>query len=29
LGTVSAANAADRPVDGVAEKKGSGYTTIR
>lgn len=28
LGQVPAANAADAPVDGVAEKKGSGYTTI-
>jgi len=29
LGQVPAQNAADKPVDGVAEKKGSGYTTIR
>ncbi|RSH92635.1 hypothetical protein EHS25_008080 [Saitozyma podzolica] len=29
LGQVPAANAADKPVDGVAEKKGAGYTTIR
>lgn len=29
LGTIPAANAADKQVDGVAEKKGSGYTTIR
>ncbi|KAK4686377.1 hypothetical protein P7C73_g3744, partial [Tremellales sp. Uapishka_1] len=29
LGTVAAANAADKTVDGVTEKKGAGYTTIR
>ncbi|KAL7423746.1 hypothetical protein Q5752_001328 [Cryptotrichosporon argae] len=29
LGQVPAANAADKRVDGVAEKKGAGYTTIR
>ena len=29
LGKVAAHSAADRTVDGVAEKKGSGYTTIR
>lgn len=29
LGQVPAAGTADKPVDGVAEKRGSGYTTIR
>ena len=29
LGQVPAQNAADKRVDGVAEKKGAGYTTIR
>jgi hypothetical protein len=28
LGQVAAHDTADKPVDGVAEKKGSGYTTI-
>lgn len=29
LGTVPASQQADKKVDGVAEKKGAGYTTIR
>lgn len=29
LGTIPAQNTADKRVDGVAEKKGAGYTTIR
>ena len=29
LGKVAAENNADQPIDGVREKKGAGYTTIR